>query len=152
VSCNTTSDHLCSRIAGTFDSESNIHSIDSFLSFLDCPVLALIGVFFKCHELANPKNTLSILIFTYGCTSTLLRGVTKANGERMNVTYPSVRMAGDALKHPNVLTPFILLDLPYSAALDTVNLPSDAANAKRTNRGSSKSTAPLTKEQSAKRM
>ncbi|MGB0585582.1 MAG: YceK/YidQ family lipoprotein [Limisphaerales bacterium] len=44
-----------------------------------------------------------------------------------------------------MLTPFILLDLPLSAALDTVNLPSDAANAKRMNRGSSKSKAPLTK-------
>lgn len=81
-----------------------------------------------------------------------MRGVTKANGGQMNVTYPSVRMAGDALKRPNVLTPFILLDLPLSATLDTVNLPSDPANAKRTNRGSSKSTVPLTKEQSAKRM
>ena len=67
-------------------------------------------------------------------------------------SYPSVRMAGDSLKHPDILTPLILLDLPFSAALDTVMLPSDAANAKRTNRDSSKSTAPLTKEQSAKRM
>ena len=67
-----------------------------------------------------------------------MRGLTKANGwssangGRMNVTYPSVRMAGDLLKDPDILTtPLILLDLPLSAALDTVMLPSDAANAKR---------------------
>jgi len=29
-------------------------------------------------------------------------------------------MAGDSLKHPDILTPLILLDLPLSAALDTV--------------------------------
>lgn len=46
-------------------------------------------------------------------------------------SYPSVRMAGDSLKHPDILTPLILLDLPFSAALDTVMLPSDVANAKR---------------------
>ena len=46
-------------------------------------------------------------------------------------SYPSVRMAGDSLKHPDILTPLILLDLPFSAALDTVMLPSDTANAKR---------------------
>ena len=69
--------------------------------------------------------------FTSGCASTFLRGVTKANGGRMDATYPSVRYAGDSLKHPSKLTPLILLDLPLSAALDTVMLPSDAANAKR---------------------
>ena len=125
MSCNTTSDHLCIRIAGTFDSYTNTNSIDSFLSFLDYPVLALIGVFFKHHELANPKNTLSILVV---------------------YSYLHVRVPVDALKHQNVLTPFILLDLTFSAALDTVNLPSDLANARRTNRGLSKSTVPLTKE------
>ena len=66
-----------------------------------------------------------------------MRGLKKANGGhsanggRMNVTYPSVRMAGDSLKHPDILTPLILLDLPLSAALDTVMLPFDAANAER---------------------
>jgi len=40
-------------------------------------------------------------------------------------------MAGDSLKHPDILTPLILLDLPFSVALDTVMLPSDAASAKR---------------------
>jgi len=76
--------------------------------------------------------------FTSGCASTLMRCARKANGwqsgngSEMNVTYPSVRMAGDLLKDPDILTtPLILLDLPFSAALDTVMLPSDAANAKR---------------------
>ena len=49
----------------------------------------------------------------------------------MDVTYPSVRYAGDSLKHPDKLTPLILIDLPFSAALDTVMLPFDAANTKR---------------------
>jgi len=49
----------------------------------------------------------------------------------MDVTYPSVRYAGDSLKHPSKLTPLILLDLPLSTALDTVMLPFDAVNAKR---------------------
>ena len=49
----------------------------------------------------------------------------------MDVTYPSVRYAGDSLKHPDKLTPLILIDLPLSFALDTVMLPFDAANTKR---------------------
>ena len=49
----------------------------------------------------------------------------------MDVTYPSVHYAGDSLKHPDKLTPLILIDLPLSFALDTVMLPFDAANAKR---------------------
>tara|TARA_B100000579_G_scaffold252004_1_gene207317 strand:- start:1485 stop:1727 length:243 start_codon:yes stop_codon:yes gene_type:complete len=49
----------------------------------------------------------------------------------MDVTYPSVRYAGDALKHPSKLTPLILIDLPFSAALDTVMLPFDAARSKK---------------------
>ena len=49
----------------------------------------------------------------------------------MDVTYPSVHYAGDSLKHPDKLTPLILIDLPFSAALDTVMLPFDAANSKR---------------------
>ena len=38
----------------------------------------------------------------------------------MDITYPSVRYAGDSLNPPDMLTPLILLDLPLSAALDTV--------------------------------
>ena len=49
----------------------------------------------------------------------------------MDVTYPSVRYAGDSLKHPDKLTPLILIDLPLSAALDTVMLPFDAANSRK---------------------
>ena len=49
----------------------------------------------------------------------------------MDVTYPSVRYAGDSLKHPDKLTPLILIDLPLSAALDTVMLPFDAANPRK---------------------
>ena len=76
-------------------------------------------------------SLLCTLFFTSGCASTLLRDITKANGGRMDVTYPSVRYAGDSLKHPDKLTPLILIDLPFSAALDTVMLPFDAANSKR---------------------
>ena len=61
-------------------------------------------------------------------------------------SYPSVRMAGDSLKHPDILTPLILLDLPLSAALDTVI----AAKSRRPKIGQSVSAAPLTKEESAK--
>lgn len=71
------------------------------------------------------------LVFTSGCTSIFLRDVTKANGGRMNVTYPSVRYAGDSLKHPSKLTPLILIDLPFSVTLDTVMLPFDAANSRK---------------------
>ncbi len=49
----------------------------------------------------------------------------------MNVTYPSVRYAGDALKHPSKLTPLILIDLPFSVTLDTVMLPFDGANSRK---------------------
>ena len=76
-------------------------------------------------------SLLCAVFFTSGCASTLLRDITKANGGRMDVTYPSVRYAGDSLKHPDKLTPLILIDLPFSAALDTVMLPFDAANSKR---------------------
>ena len=76
-------------------------------------------------------SLLCALFFTSGCASTLLRDVTKANGGRMGVTYPSVRYAGDALKHPSKLTPLILIDLPFSAALDTVMLPFDAARSRK---------------------
>ena len=61
-------------------------------------------------------------------------------------SYPSVRVAGDSLKHPDILTPLILLDLPFSAALDTVI----AAKSRRPKIGQSVSVAPLTKEESAK--
>ena len=61
-------------------------------------------------------------------------------------SYPSVRVAGDSLKHPDILTPLILLDLPLSAALDTVI----AAKSRRPKIGQSVSAAPLTKEESAK--
>ena len=74
---------------------------------------------------------LCTLIFTSGCASTLMRSTIKANGGRTNVTYPSVRMAGDSLENPSMLTPLILLDLPFSFALDTLMLPADAANTKR---------------------
>ena len=74
------------------------------------------------------------LVFTSGCASTFLRQVTKANGGRMDITYPSVRYAGDSLNPPDMLTALILLDLPFSVALDTVMLPFDAANAKRSNK------------------
>ena len=71
----------------------------------------------------------------------------------MDVAYPSVRYAGDSLKHPSKLTPLILLDLPLSAALDTAMLPFDAAKDRRPSRrpkiGQSVSAAPLTKEESA---
>jgi len=40
-------------------------------------------------------------------------------------------MAGDSIKNPRMLTPLILLDLPFSFALDTLMLPADAANTKR---------------------
>ena len=76
-------------------------------------------------------SLLCTLFFTSGCASTLFRGVTKANGRPMDVTYPSVRYAGDALKHPSKLTPLILIDLPFSAALDTVMLPFDAARSRK---------------------
>ena len=72
----------------------------------------------------------------------------------MDTTYPSVRLAGHTLKNPDMLTPFILLDLPLSAALDTVKLPSDAVNGRRPSRrlklGQSALAAPLTKEESEK--
>ena len=55
----------------------------------------------------------------------------KANGHPMDVTYPSARYAGDALKHPSKLTPLILIDRPFSAALDTVMLPFDAARSRK---------------------
>ena len=55
-------------------------------------------------------------------------------------------MAVDSLKHPDILTPLILLDLPFSAALDTVI----AAKSRRPKIGQSVSAAPLTKEESAK--
>ena len=71
------------------------------------------------------------LVLTSGCASTFLRKVTKANGGRMDITYPSVRYAGDSLNPPDMLTPLILIDLPLSFALDTVMLPFDAANSKR---------------------
>ena len=76
-------------------------------------------------------SLLCALFFTSGCASTFLRDLTKANGGRMDVTYPSVRYAGDSLNPPDMLTPLILIDLPLSFALDTVMLPFDAANAKR---------------------
>jgi len=74
---------------------------------------------------------ISTLVLTSGCTSIFLREVTKANGGRMDITYPSVRYAGDSLKHPSKLTPLILIDLPLSAALDTVMLPFDAASSRK---------------------
>jgi uncharacterized protein YceK len=74
------------------------------------------------------------LVLTSGCASTFFRQVTKANGGRMDITYPSVRYAGDSLNPPDMLTPLILIDLPFSVALDTVMLPFDAANAKRSNK------------------
>jgi uncharacterized protein YceK len=55
----------------------------------------------------------------------------------MDITYPSVRYAGDSLNPPDKLTPLILIDLPLSFALDTVMLPFDAANAKRSNKAKS---------------
>ena len=50
------------------------------------------------------------------------------------------------MKHPDILTPLILLDLPFSVALDTVI----AAKSRRPKIGQSVSAAPLTKEESAK--
>jgi len=82
-------------------------------------------------------SLLCTLFFTSGCTSIFLRQVTKANGGRMDITYPSVRYAGDSLNPPDKLTPLILIDLPLSFALDTVMLPFDAANAKRSNKAKS---------------
>ena len=80
-------------------------------------------------------SLLCTLFLTTGCASTLLRDITKAKGGRMDITYPSVRYAADSFKHPSKLTPLILIDLPFSVVLDTVMLPFDAANAKRSNKG-----------------
>ena len=85
----------------------------------------------KSAKIILGTSLLCTLFFTSGCASTLFRGVAKAEGRPMDVTYPSVRYAGDALKHPSKLTPLILIDLPFSAALDTVMLPFDAASAAR---------------------
>ena len=79
-------------------------------------------------------SLLCTLFLTTGCASTLLRDVTKANGGRMDITYPSLRYAADSFKHPSKLTPLILIDLPFSVVLDTVMLPFDAANTKRSNK------------------
>ena len=76
-------------------------------------------------------SLLCALFFTSGCASTLFRRVTKAEGLQPHGPYPSVRYAGQALKHPSKLTPLILIDLPFSAALDTVMLPFDAASARK---------------------
>ena len=59
------------------------------------------------------------LFFKSGCVSTLMLVARDPLWSSYN-SYPSVRMAGDSLKHPDILTPLILLDLPLSAALDTV--------------------------------
>lgn len=75
--------------------------------------------------------------FTSGCVSSLIL-VARDPLQSSSNSYPSAQVAGDSLKHPDILTPFILLDLPFSAALDTVMLPSDAANAKRSNKHSIK--------------
>lgn len=77
---------------------------------------------------------ISVLVLTSGCASIFLRKVTEANGARMDITYPSVRYVGDSLKHPTKLTPLILIDLPFSVALDTVMFPFDAANSKKLNK------------------
>ena len=90
-------------------------------------------------------SLLCILFFTSGCVSTLMLVARDPLWSSSN-SYPSVRMAGDSLKHPDILTPLILLDLPLSAALDTVI----AAKSRRPKIGQSVSAAPLTKEESAK--
>ena len=61
-------------------------------------------------------------------------------------SHPSARIAGDSLKHPSILTPLFLLDLPFSAAMDAAI----AAKSRRPKTGQSVSAAPLTKEESAK--
>tara|TARA_B110000116_G_C16409215_1_gene391023 strand:- start:208 stop:507 length:300 start_codon:yes stop_codon:yes gene_type:complete len=76
-------------------------------------------------------SLLCTLFLTTGCASTLLRDITKANGGRMDITYPSVRYAADSFKHPSKLTPLILIDLPFSVVLDTVMLPFDAASSRK---------------------
>ena len=90
-------------------------------------------------------SLLCILFFTSGCVSTLALVVRDPLWSSSN-SYPSVRVAGDSLKHPDILTPLILLDLPFSVALDTVI----AAKSRRPKIGQSVSAAPLTKEESAK--
>ena len=90
-------------------------------------------------------SLLCILFFTSGCVSTLALVVPDPLWSSYN-SYPSVRVAGDSLKHPDILTPLILLDLPFSVALDTVI----AAKSRRPKIGQSVSAAPLTKEESAK--
>lgn len=85
----------------------------------------------KSAKIILGTSLLCTLFFTSGCASTLFRGVAKAEGRPMDVTYPSVRYAGQALKHPSKLTPLILIDLPFSAALDTVMLPFDAARSRK---------------------
>ena len=85
----------------------------------------------KSAKIILGTSLLCTLFFTSGCASTLFRGVTKAEGLQPHGPYPSVRYAGDALKHPSKLTPLILIDLPFSAALDTVMLPFDAARSRK---------------------
>ena len=111
---------LIESIAFSFLSVNRIGSKQGILFFnMNWPTPQMFGASLLC-----------ILFFTSGCVSTLMRVVRDPLQSSSN-SYPSVRMAGDSLKHPDILTPLILLDLPFSAALDTVMLPSDVANAKR---------------------
>ena len=74
------------------------------------------GILFFNMNLPTPKmfgaSLLCILFFTSGCVSTLMRVVRDPLQSSSN-SYPSVRMAGDSLKHPDILKPLILLDLPF---------------------------------------
>tara|TARA_B100000676_G_C17596004_1_gene589546 strand:- start:212 stop:580 length:369 start_codon:yes stop_codon:yes gene_type:complete len=111
---------LIQSIAFSFLSINRIGSKQGILFFnMNWPTQKMLGASLLC-----------ILFFTSGCVSSLIL-VARDPLQSSSNSYPSVRVAGDSLKHPDILTPFILLDLPFSAALDTVMLPSDTANAKR---------------------
>ena len=96
---------------------------------------------------------MTIMIITLfsssSCMSVMMRRAVAAEGGRGNVAYPSLRMAKDSVKHPRMLTLLILADLPFSLAVDTIMLPSDAANSRSSNkqklRPSSANKLPLTK-------
>lgn len=64
------------------------------------------------------------ILFTTGCASVITR-----ESHIIKETYPSAKVAGEFVKKPSVYTPFVLLDLPFSLAWDTVNLPFDAVAA-----------------------
>ena len=97
-----------------FGHESLIQSIASYLLSINYVVShqgTLLSIMnWTTKQILGPI-LICTLVFTSGCASTFLRQVTKANGGRMDITYPSVRYAGDSLNPPDMLTPLILIDL-----------------------------------------